>query len=74
MKKFYFLLSMLLSSFFSMAQTQMDVPVTFDIATVNYGLVGFGGVDPSVIVDPTLASNKVGRVIKSIIFSVFNPS
>ena len=46
--------------------TQMNVPVTFDDATVNYGLVGFGGAeDATVVTDPTLATNKVGRVVKS---------
>ena len=46
--------------------TQMNLPVTFDIATVNYGLVGFGGAEVSTIeTDPTLPTNKVGKVIKS---------
>ncbi|MCA6380533.1 MAG: T9SS type A sorting domain-containing protein [Cytophagales bacterium] len=46
--------------------TQMNLPVTFDDATVNYGLAGFGGAEASSIVtDPTLASNKVAKVIKS---------
>ena len=40
--------------------TQMNLPVTFDDATVNYGLVGFGGAEVSTIVaDPTLPSNTV---------------
>ena len=44
----------------------MNLPVTFDDATVNYGLVGFGGAEQAtVVVDPTLASNKVGKVIKT---------
>ena len=46
--------------------TQMNVPVTFDDPTVNYGLVGFGGAEQATIVtDPTLATNKVGKVIKT---------
>jgi hypothetical protein len=46
--------------------TQMNLPVTFDNATVNYGLVGFGGAEQSTIVtDPTLATNKVTKVIKT---------
>jgi Ig-like domain CHU_C associated/Secretion system C-terminal sorting domain len=46
--------------------TQMNLPVTFDDATVNYGLVGFGGAEQSTIVtDPTLATNKVAKVIKT---------
>jgi hypothetical protein len=46
--------------------TQMNLPVTFDDATVDYGLVGFGGAEASTIVaDPTLPSNMVAKVIKS---------
>ena len=46
--------------------SQMNLPVTFDVATVNYGLVGFGGAEASTIVtDPTNAANKVAKVIKS---------
>ena len=45
---------------------QMDLPVTFDDTTVNYGLVGFAGAEQSTIVtDPTLATNKVAKVIKT---------
>jgi hypothetical protein len=44
----------------------MNLPVTFDNATVNYGLIGFGGAEASTIVaDPTNAANKVAKVIKS---------
>ena len=46
--------------------TQMNLPVTFDSATVDYGLIGFGGAEAStIVVDPTLATNKVVKVIKS---------
>lgn len=46
--------------------TQMNLPVTFDDPTVNYGLIGFGGAEASsVVVDPTNAANKVAKVIKS---------
>ena len=45
---------------------QMDLPVTFDDATVDYGLIGFGGAEASTIVtDPANSNNKAGRVIKS---------
>jgi len=48
------------------ALSQMNVPVTFDDPSVNYGLIGFGGADASSIVtDPTNPSNKAARVIKS---------
>lgn len=46
--------------------TQMNLPVTFDVTWINYGLVGFGGADVSTIeIDPTAPSNKVAKVIKS---------
>ncbi|GMU87689.1 MAG: hypothetical protein AMXMBFR48_29300 [Ignavibacteriales bacterium] len=46
--------------------TQMNLPVTFDLSWVNYGLVGFGGAENSTIVDdPTMANNKVAKVVKS---------
>lgn len=46
--------------------TQMNLPVTFDIPWINYGVVGFGGADASSIeIDPTNPSNKVAKVIKS---------
>jgi hypothetical protein len=44
----------------------MSLPVTFDSATVDYGLIGFGGAEAStVVVDPTLSTNKVAKVVKS---------
>ncbi len=46
--------------------TQMNLPVTFDLTTVDYGLIGFGGAEAStIVVDPTNASNKVAKVIKA---------
>lgn len=46
--------------------TQMNLPVTFDVPWVNYGLVGFGGAENSTIVDdPTMTGNKVAKVVKS---------
>lgn len=48
------------------ALEQMDLPVTFDEAGVEYGLIGFGGAENSVITeDPTLPGNMVARVVKS---------
>ena len=45
---------------------QMNLPVTFDDATVDYNLSGFGGADNSTVqTDPTLATNKVVRVVRS---------
>ena len=46
-------------------KTQMDLPVSFDSATVDYGLIGFGGAEDSTLaVDPTDAGNKVAKVIR----------
>lgn len=48
------------------SQTQMDLPVTFNQSGVNYGVIGFGGADSSlIVVDPTNAGNTVVRVYKS---------
>jgi hypothetical protein len=42
---------------------QMNLPVTFDDAGVEYGLIGFDGSESSsVVVDPTNASNMVAQV------------
>jgi hypothetical protein len=45
--------------------TQMSLPVTFESTTVDYGLISFGGTASTVVVDPTLATNKVAKVIKN---------
>jgi len=45
--------------------TQMSLPVTFDSTTVDYGLISFGGTASTVVVDPTLSTNKVAKVIKN---------
>ena len=45
---------------------QMSLPLTFDDAGVEYGLIGFDGSEvSSIVVDPTNASNMVAQVIKS---------
>jgi 1,4-alpha-glucan branching enzyme len=45
---------------------QMDLPVTFDDASVEYGLIGFDGSEASsIVVDPTDALNMVAQVVKS---------
>jgi len=41
-------------------------PITFDSTTLTYTLTGFGGAeDATVVADPTNASNKVARAVKS---------
>ena len=50
----------------SVVLTQMALPVSFDSASVGYGLVGFGGAEDSTIVaDPTSAANKVVKVVRA---------
>ncbi|MEZ4954199.1 MAG: T9SS type A sorting domain-containing protein [Saprospiraceae bacterium] len=45
---------------------QVDLPITFeDTATVNYDLTDFGGNASSIVVDPTDATNTVGKAIKT---------
>ncbi|MEZ4404174.1 MAG: hypothetical protein R3B06_29395 [Kofleriaceae bacterium] len=52
--------------------TQMDLPVTFDAATVDYGLLGFGGAeDSSIVVDPAGGPNRVAKVVRSATAEVF---
>ena len=46
--------------------TQMNLPVTFEGSSVDYGVIGFEGAEASTIVaDPTNAANTVVKVIKS---------
>ena len=45
--------------------TQIDLPVTFDLSTVDYTMTDFGGNASSVVVDPTNSSNMVAEVNKT---------
>ena len=47
------------------ALSQIDLPVTFEDTTVDYTMTDFGGNVSTLVVDPTSASNKVMRVIKT---------
>ena len=52
--------------------TQMDLPVTFDSPTVDYGLLGFAGAEnSSIVVDPAGGPNRVARVVRSATAEVF---
>lgn len=45
---------------------KIDLPITFeDTATVDYGLVDFGGNVSSIVTDPTDANNLVGQATKT---------
>ena len=45
--------------------SQMDLPVTFDDATVDYGTIDFGGNASAFVADPADASNNVVQSIKT---------
>jgi hypothetical protein len=44
---------------------QLNMPVTFESTTLNYGLTDFGGNTSSIVTDPSVSSNKACKVIKS---------
>ena len=46
------------------AQTQVDLPVTFDDPNVSYSLTDFGGNISSITVDPVVSTNSVCKIIK----------
>jgi hypothetical protein len=48
----------------TMPLSQIDLPITWDEATVDYSTVGFGGSNGSVSTDPTNAANDVLQLIK----------
>lgn len=45
--------------------TQIDLPITFDDAELNYGLIDFGGNASSIIEDPSNAGNMIVQSIKT---------
>ena len=48
----------------TMPSTQMDLPVTFDDAAVNYSVIDFGNNASVMAADPTNAANKVMKTTK----------
>ena len=48
----------------TMPSTQMDLPVTFDDAAVNYSVIDFGNNATVMTADPTNAANKVMKTTK----------
>ena len=50
---------------YSLPTIPMDLPVTFDDPTINYGTIDFGGNASSFVVDPTDAGNNVVQTIKT---------
>jgi uncharacterized surface protein with fasciclin (FAS1) repeats/ribose 5-phosphate isomerase RpiB len=62
------LLTFLFLIFFTsqaISQAPVDLPVSFDVDTVNYDLVDFGGNQSSIVVDPTDPSNMVAQSVKT---------
>jgi len=62
------LLTTLLSVFLSMfafAQTQVDLPITFDDVNTNYNLTDFGGNVSAIVADPVNAANNVCQAEKT---------
>ncbi len=49
----------------SVVVPQLNMPVTFESTTLNYGLTDFGGNTSSIITDPAVSTNKACKVIKS---------
>ena len=59
-------------AFSTIVKTQMTLPVSFDVATVDYGFIGFGGAeDSSLAPDPTNAANRVAKVVRAAGSEVF---
>ncbi len=46
-------------------QTVVDLPLTFTDPLMNYGLTDFGGTNSSIVADPTMPTNMVGKTIKT---------
>lgn len=44
---------------------QVDLPVTFQDLTINYGLTDFGGNASEIIPDPSNSSNRIAKTIKT---------
>jgi hypothetical protein len=52
--------------FDTVVKTQMALPVNFDSASVDFGLIGFGGAEDSTLApDPTNAANTVAKVVRA---------
>jgi len=49
----------------SVVVPQLNMPVTFESTTLNYGLTDFGGNASSIVTDPAVSTNKACKVIKS---------
>lgn len=65
MKKLLLLVLFGTTNLLTYGQTQMDLPVSFDDPTVNYGVAGFEGAEDSFITtDPTNPSNTVVQLNK----------
>jgi hypothetical protein len=65
MKNLTLILCLVLGVYSVNAQTQIDLPITWDVSTVNYNTTPFGGTSSSAVVaDPLNASNSVLQFTK----------
>lgn len=64
MKHFTLLIMFVVGVFGANAQTQIDLPITWDVSTVNYTVEPIAGALPAVVADPTNASNSVLEIVK----------
>ena len=65
MKKLYSFLLAIIVSVGAIAQSQIDLPITWDdTANVNYTTVPFGGNSSTLALDPTSSTNNVLQVNK----------
>lgn len=64
MKHFTLLIMFVVSVLGAFAQTQIDLPITWDVSTVNYSVEPIAGALPAVVADPTNASNSVLEIVK----------
>ncbi|MEM8906775.1 MAG: hypothetical protein AAGD05_02915, partial [Bacteroidota bacterium] len=55
----------LMLCFSASVYAQVDLPITFEDAMVDYDLTDFGGNGSMIVVDPTDPNNMVGQAIKS---------
>jgi hypothetical protein len=66
MKFFTSILTLVLSlAGFGLFAQPLNLPVTFNDDSINYGLTDFGGNASEIVVDPTDAGNKVARSTKT---------
>jgi hypothetical protein len=64
MKHFTLLVMFVISVFGAFSQTQIDLPITWDVSTVNYTVEPIAGALPAVVADPVNSSNSVLEIVQ----------